>query len=245
MNNGKKLFLVSLLAIIVGVAFVVIGLLPPAELMDGAEADLGNLDSKYAYYLADMELFDEYATLRGSDGDTGSYYIGLVEADVDNYYLFSVYVDNDKTWKTEARDHNFTNINLSVPACYSLKKIGTMDEDLKRYYEEYTEELIANSAGVNVVDTGLHLRFVCNEQSDYEEAASNISMTYMGAVFAVVGIVLLFVSKKVKAKEAEAAARAAEAAAAAAAYFNPEAGAPQYYDPNRDSTNSTNNGPEF
>lgn len=248
MTNGKKLFLAAIILIIIGIVMSVMGLLPPAELKDGADADLGNLDPSYAYYLEDMELFDEYATSRGGEGDNGSFYIGLIEASLDEYYLFSVYVDNDTEWKNEARDHNFTNINLSVPACYRLKKVSSIDEDLERYYSDYTEELIANSAGATVVDTGLHLRFVCNEMSEYEDAASNIEMTYIGAALAVLGIILIFVANKVKAKEAEAAARAAAAAAAAAAYYNPQPAEPQYYDPNRDSTTASNNapqGPEF
>ncbi len=244
MSNGNKIFLVALILVLFGAIMTVFGFMPPAELKSGADIDLDNLDSSYAYYLEDMELFDEYATLRGDD-NSGSYYIGLIEASVNDYYLFSVYVDNDKAWKEEARDHNFTNINLSVPACYSCKEISSMDEDLERYYEDYTDELIANSQGLNVVNTGLHLRFVCNEESEYEDAASNIIVAYVGIVFVVLGIILFPVSRTLKKKEAEAAARAAEAAAAAAAYYNPEGATPQYYDPNQDSTTSTNNGPEF
>ncbi len=246
MSNGKRLFVAAIMFVICGIVLGVVGLLPPAELMDGADADLGNLDSNYAYYLEDMELFDEYATLRGDD-NAGSYYIGLIETASEDFYLFSVYVDNNKEWKNEAADHNYNLTNLSIPACYSCKKISSMDADLERFYKEYTDELIANSADVNVVDTGLHMRFVCNEQAEYEDAASNIVLTYGGIVLAILGVVLFPVSKKVKAKEAEEAARAAEAAAAAAAYYNPvnpEGAAPIYYDPSQDST-TNNNGPEF
>ncbi len=244
MSNGNKIFMVAFVLVLFGAIMTGFGFTPPAELKTGADIDLNNLDSDYAYYLKDMELFDEYATLRGGDGDTGSYYIGLIETANEDYYLFSVYVDNDKEWKEEARDHNFTNINMSVPACYSCKKITSMDEDLQRYYRDYTDELIANSTGLNVVNTGLHVRFVCNEEAEYEDAASNLTVAYVGIVFVVLGIILFPVSKKVKKKEAEAAARAAEAAAAAAAYYNPESATPMYYDPSQDST-TNNNGPEF
>ena len=247
MNNGKKLFIMAIVLIICGIVVSVIGLLPPAELKVGNEIDLNNLDPDYAYHLEDMELFGEYASMSGDNG-AGSYYIGLIETANSDFYLFSVYVDNSKEWKREAREHNFTNINLSVPACYSCVKVSVLDDDLERYYTDFTDELIANSVGLRVVDTGLHLRYVCDEPAEYEDAASNITMLYLGIVFAVLGIILFPVSAKVKKKEAEAAARAAEAAAAAAAYYNADPATPVYYNPMQDSTTASNNapqGPEF
>ena len=207
MNNGKKLFIMAIVLIICGIVVSVIGLLPPAELKVGNEIDLNNLDPNYAYHLEDMELFGEYASMSGENG-AGSYYIGLIETANSDFYLFSVYVDNSKEWKREAREHNFTNINLSVPACYSCVKVSVLDDDLERYYTDFTDELIANSVGLNVVDTGLHLRYVCDEPADYDEAApvksyrdGGIFMLVIGAGFLLLGF---FLQKKARKAERKA-----------------------------------------
>lgn len=244
MKNGSKLFWIGIVLAIFCVVMIIFGLTPPAELKDAETLTADEITSKYSYYFEDLQIMGEYASQSGGDDGNGSYYIAyFVDAD-GTCNMVSVYFDNNKTWKATGRDHDYYDSNLSMSACFSTKKLSGLDDDLERYYENSARDLNINYlayCGFDKIETlDLHLKYVCDEKEDYEDAASNIVATYGGAVVLVISIILIVIGSKQKKREKEEAARAREAAAT---FYTPNGETPTYQNYNNNS--NQNNGPEF
>lgn len=248
MKQSTQLRIYAVILILGGIAMIVSGLIPPPALVDGETLSFEELDTTNAYYIEDLAVSWEYGYTTGGDND-GSYYLAYFADKNDQLCAVSVYFDNNKEWKETAAAHDFEEADMLMGGCFKVKKISSVSESMKRYYEECLADVMEISVDYlgtdNLKDTGLHFDFVCNEKDEYAEASSK-SAFFIGAVALIaLAALLLFLSKKIKEK-AEAAARAQ----AEQMRFDPFTGAPinpqqPYGTPAQTEDRDNYQGPEF
>lgn len=122
----RKNIFFSILAVcflLVGIAMIVVGLLPPPELQQAASLKRNEFAEASAYAFEDLELWEDYGSIdRGDYDENGFYYIAYYEDKDGQLVLFSVYLDNSSAWKSKARACDFSVDTLSVEACFQSKK---------------------------------------------------------------------------------------------------------------------------
>ncbi len=246
MKQSKQMLIFAIIFILGGIAMIVSGLLPPPTLVDGESLSFEELTTKNAYYIKDLAVAWEYGSMTGGD-DAGSYYLAYFADKNDELCSVSVYFDNDKDWKEAAAAHSFEDADMLMGGCFKVRTIASVNESMKRYYEECLTDIMEVSMDYlgtdNIKDTGLHFQFVCNEKEEYADATSK-SVLFIGAVvlFVLAGL-FFFLSKKVKEKE-----DATSRVQMTEARFDPFTGAPIDPQPSNYSQQENQDnyqGPEF
>ncbi len=198
--------------LLVGVGMIVAGLTPPPTLQDASGLQRNAFEADSAYDFDTLKIWSEYGSLSGSDNssENGMYYIAFYEDMDGQYVLFSVYFENGSKWKKEAQSFDFMNDSLTVDACFQSHKISSIDNDLEKYYGEAVDYVTdaMREYGINPIDSGLHLKCVCDEAQEYDEAASQTSVAIVGVVMLALAAALFFFLRKAMKKQREAALKA-------------------------------------
>ena len=212
MKQNIVLYILVGAFLLVGVGMIVAGLTPPPALQDASGLPRNAFEADSAYDINALNIWSEYGSLSGSDNsnENGTYYIAFYEDKDDQYVLFSVYFENGTKWKKEAQNFDFAEDSLTVDACFQSHKISSIDNDLEKYYGEAVDFVTGamREYGINPIDSGLHLKCICDEAEGYDEAASQTSVAIVGVVMLVLAAGLFFFVRKAMKKQREAARKA-------------------------------------
>ncbi len=245
-----RLMTISVFLVLGGIYMLVLGLLPPPALVDASSVSYESMDHKHAYYLEDLAVVWDYASSTGGS-DSGNYYLAYFIDTEGNLCTASLYFDNDAEWKSAALAHDFSETDMLMGGCFRTKSMSAVDTELKQYYEESVDEFSSISGDylgiADVNDTGLHLKFVCNEQADYASAAKNTGSLISGLVLIALAGLFFWISLILKKKDGQ---KSASTIQMNDAQYDPFTGAPinpqqPYSTPAQTEDRDNYQGPEF
>lgn len=204
MKQSKQLLLFAVIFILGGIAMFVIGLIPPPPLLDGESIPYEELSTKNAYYIEDLAVVWEYGSISGGD-DSGSYYLAYYQDKDNKLCSVSVYFDNSPEWKAASSHNDYETNDMLMGGCFRASTVSSLSEAMKRYYGDCLtdfRDIGADYLGTSDIrDTGIHLRFVCDDKEGYADAMSTTAHFIGGGVLLAVAGLFFFLSKKVKEKE--------------------------------------------
>lgn len=215
-NKPTDTIICGVVLLIAAIITAVIGMLPPPELKNANEMTAAEISDEYSYYIEDLTIIDFYMTQTGGDSGNGKYYIASFEDADDKLCLVSVYAKTSADIHDEleayAADSDAAYGDLVLSGCFTTKEVSSID-DMSTHYDRFADSYgndILKYMGRSAQDLNLHMEYVCADAADYEDEASNSFMLIVGAVFLVLGTVLLIFGLKAKKKlkeEEEARAR--------------------------------------
>ena len=214
-SNPDAIILCGIVLLIAAIIMAVVGLQSPAELKNVSEITAAEMSDEYSYYFEELTVIDLYMTQTGGESGNGKYYLAAFEGEDERLYFLSIYAEN-KADIHDSLEEYASNPDLQIgdlilEGCFSTETVDSV-EDLTLYYERGVigyDSMFEDELDMEVVDLSLHLTYVCKDPADYDSEASHSSMLIVGAVFLVLGAVLLFFGiKSKKAQKAEAEARA-------------------------------------
>lgn len=207
MKNKIAIYILVGALVILGVSMIGMGLTPPPELQDASALKRSDFSANAAYEFDELLIWDKYATVSDSgDNDNGTYYLASYEDGDGQFVLFSVYLDNSSEWKGTALTFDYETDWLGVNGCYRSRSVSALDNRLEDYYAEgvgYITDYL-REYGYNPIDSGLHLRFVCNEAEEYADAASQSFAVIVGVVVLAAAAALFFFGRRSMKKQREA-----------------------------------------
>lgn len=207
MIRSTVVFILAFLFLLMGFFMFLSGETTPPELQDASDLKRNEFAADAAYELEGLEVWEKYGSIGGSSDESGMYCIAIYP-DVDGQLVFfSVYLDNSEDWKAKLRDNDFLTDSLLVDACFQSKSIRSLGDDMEKYYTEAVDYAVdfLREYGQNPIDSGLHLRYVCDEPAEYDKAAPTESYRDGGILMLIFGagfLLLAFFLQK-KARKAE------------------------------------------
>jgi hypothetical protein len=210
MIRSIVIYILAVIFLLTGCSMFFSGETTPPELQDASELKRNEFVADAAYELKGLEIWEKYGSISGSSNESGMYCIALYPDAKGQFVFFSVYLDNSEERKEKLRENDFLTSSLSVDACFQSQSIERLGDDMEGYYTEAVDYAVdyLREYGQNPIDSGLHLRYVCDESADYDEAApvksyrdGGIFMLVIGAGFLLLGF---FLQKKARKAERKA-----------------------------------------
>ena len=210
MKHAVLLYVLAGCFLLMGFAMFFTEQAQPPELQAASGLMRNEFVADAAYDFESLYVWEKYGAVTGNSDDSGTYYIAYYQDPNAQIVLFSVYLDNSSEWKEAARSCDFSMDFLTVDACLQSESIRSLHDDMEDYYAEAVDYAVdyMREYGTNPIDSGLHLRYVCDEPDEYADAASvknyrngGILMLIFAGGFLLIG---LFVQKKSRKAERKA-----------------------------------------
>ncbi len=184
----KKTFLLYALAALVLLAGVLVFFSenrPPPELRDSSGMRRNEFAADAAYHFdRPLEIWSPYDYINVLGDDSGTYYLAYYIDANDQLIFFSVYLDNSAQWQKKLEDWYFVDGPISVGACFESTELSALEKSTQEFYAEQIDYSIDDlrEYGINPIDSGLHLKYICDTPAQYGDATSGISVPFLSIV---------------------------------------------------------------
>ncbi len=211
MKLYHRLLIIAVFLTLGGIIMIVAGLLPPPALVDSDTLAYEDFTGEDSYYIQDLAVVWEYGSIGGNDDESGAYYLSYFFDEKGALCTASLFFDNSEEWRSASEVHDYSETDMMMGGCFHSQKLLSFDKDMKRYYEDTLEEFRSISGDylgiTDINDTGLHLKFVCNEKQDYASAGKRTDSLTGGLIMTGLAIVLFLISLPLMKKDKADAAR--------------------------------------